>query len=149
MRHRAKHRSEKYLDQLRRADLFEACSEQELRVIASLCTPIEVPTGYVLTREGSRGYECFVVLRGHAVVERGGSIIAHVVDGSIIGELAMFGDGVRTATVTAATPMQLLVMSRAEFGALRALCVGASVQPRLSAIVEERRAHLESLPAPA
>ena len=149
MRNRAKHRSRKYVDQLRRADLFAACNEHELRIIASLCTPIEIEAGRILTVEGTRGYECFVVLSGQAVVERGGSIIAHVVDGSIIGELAMFGDGVRTATVTAATPMQLLAMSRCEFGALRALDVGTSVQPRIDAIVEARRAQLASLAAPA
>jgi CRP-like cAMP-binding protein len=140
-------RNRKYVDQLRAVELFSACSDHELRVIASLCTPLEVDAGRVLTTEGVRGYECFVVLHGQAVVERGGSIIANVVDGSIIGELAMFGDGIRTATVTAATPMSLLAMSRCEFGALRALSVGSTVQPRIDAIIAERRAHLDALPA--
>jgi CRP-like cAMP-binding protein len=139
----------RYVERLGRAELFSDCDVRELRAIASLCTPLDVRAGRVLTRQDSRGVQCFVVLEGHAVVERDGVIIAHVIDGSIIGELALMGDGIRTATVTAATDMKILVMSRTEFATLRALGIGRSVRPRLEQIAAERRVALALPPAPA
>ena len=140
---RNKRANRKYIDRLGRVEFFSECSQRELRVIASFCTPIEVRAGRVLTLQGADGRECFVVMQGHAVVERNGVIIGHVVDGSIIGEIALLGDGVRTATVTAATRMTLLVMSRSEFGALRGLGVARHAWQRLDGIAGERLALLE------
>ena len=85
----------------------------------------------------------FVVIQAHAVVERNRVIVGHIVDGSIIGEIALLGDGQRTATVTAATDMTLLVFSRTEFGALRELGIAIAAWQRLDGIVAERRALLE------
>ena len=89
------------------------------------------------------GRECFIVIHGQAVIERGHSIIGHAVDGSIIGECALMDPhGLRNATVTAATDMELLVMSRVEFRALRALGV-ESLERRLAAAAD---AHLSPVP---
>jgi CRP-like cAMP-binding protein len=143
---RNKRANRKYIDRLGSVQFFSECSQRELRAIASFCTPIEVQAGRILTVQGEHGRECFVVMQGHAVVERNGAIVGHVVDGSIIGEIALLGDGVRTATVTAATSMTLLVMSRSEFGALRGLGVAPLAWQRLEGIVAERLALLEQLP---
>ncbi len=144
--HHNKRANRKYIDSLGRVDFFSECSQRELRAIASFCTPIDVRAGRVLTVQGAHGRECFVVLHGHAVVERDGVIVGHIVDGSIIGEIALLGDGIRTATVTAATNMTLLVMSRSEFGALRGLGVANAAWQRLDALVGERLALLERSP---
>jgi CRP-like cAMP-binding protein len=135
----------KYADRLQGAEFLAGCSRRELRAMASLCTPIDVPAGRVLTRQGEFGRECFVVLEGHAVVERDGLIVGFVVDGSVIGEMALLGDGIRTATVTAATDMTLLVMSRSEFAAMRALGIASGARQRLDGIITERHALTERL----
>jgi CRP-like cAMP-binding protein len=142
---RNKRANRKYIDSLGRVEFFSGCSQRELRAIASFCTPIEVRAGRVLTEQGAHGRECFVVMQGHAVVERSGVIVGHIVDGSIIGEIALLGDGVRTATVTAATDMTLLVLSRAEFGAIRDLGIATAAWQCLDGIVAERLALLERL----
>jgi CRP/FNR family cyclic AMP-dependent transcriptional regulator len=142
---RNKRANRKYIDSLGRVEFFSECSQRELRAIASFCTPIEVRAGRVLTKQGAHGRECFVVMQGHAVVERNGVIVGHIVDGSIIGEIALLGDGVRTATVTAATDMTLLVLSRAEFGAIRDLGIATAAWQCLDGIVAERLALLERL----
>jgi CRP-like cAMP-binding protein len=137
----------RYVERLAGAEIFSKCDRRELRAIASLCTPIDVRAGRTLTHQGSVGRECFVILAGHAVVERDGVMIAHVGAGSIVGEMALLGDGIRTATVIAASDMTLLVMSRSEFATMRALGIGhGTVTPTLEAIVEERRALLEQPP---
>jgi CRP-like cAMP-binding protein len=138
----------RYIERLATASLFANCTPRELRVIASLCTPVSVRAGRVLTRQGSRGDQCFVVIHGHAVVERDGVIIGHVVDGSVIGELALLSHSTRTATVTAATDMEMLVMSCSEFTALRALGVDTSVRRALDEIAHDRLALLQRPAAP-
>jgi CRP/FNR family transcriptional regulator, cyclic AMP receptor protein len=142
---RDKRGNRKYIDQLGSVEFFSQCSQRELRAVASFCTPIEVRAGRVLTEQGAHGRECFVVMHGQAVVERNGAIVGHIVDGSIIGEIALLGDGVRTATVTAATDMTLLVLSRSEFGALRGLGIATAAWECLDGIVAERLAQLERL----
>ena len=138
----------KYIERLASAQLFAQCTPRELRAIASLCTPVTVRAGRVLTRQGSRGDQCFVVMQGHAVVERDGVIVAHVVDGSIVGELALLSHGERTATVTAATNMELLVMTYSEFAALRALGICTSIRQTLDEIARDRLELLQRPPVP-
>ena len=133
----------RYIERLATAQLFAGCTPRELRAIASLCTPVNVRAGRVLTRQGSRGDQCFVVMSGRAVVERDGVVVGHIVAGSVIGELALISHSARTATVTAATDMELLVMSFSEFTALRALGVDTSVRRALDEIALDRLALLQ------
>jgi CRP-like cAMP-binding protein len=114
-------RNRRFIEQLHATSLFSACSTNELRLAASLMTESRLPAGCVVTRQGDVGYECFIVLGGQAVVERDGVIVGHAVAGSIVAELSLMGDVTSPTTVTAATDVDVLVMSRTEFAALRAL----------------------------
>jgi CRP-like cAMP-binding protein len=131
-----------HVDHLRQAELFGQCSPKELRLIASFVTPIHCARGRVLLREGEIGRECFVVVRGHAVVERGGVMSGYVLDGAIVGEVELLGSARRAATVTAASDMDILVMSRREFAAIRALGI-RSIAATLERAVAEHRTALE------
>ena len=75
----------------------------------------------MLTRQGTIGNECFVLMQGQAIVERSGAIVGHAVAGSIVGEISVLHDVKRTATVISATDVRALVMSRAEVASLRSL----------------------------
>lgn len=95
-------------------DLFRGCSGRDLATIARLTYPVGRPAGAVLCREGSHGAEAFVVVSGTLAVTVGDSLIALLGPGEIAGEVALLDGGPRTATVTALTPVRLLVMSQAE-----------------------------------
>ena len=59
-------------------------------------------------------------------------IVGHAVDGSLVGEVALMDPrGMRNATVTAVTEMELLVMNRRDFINLRGMGV-ASIERRLA-----------------
>jgi CRP-like cAMP-binding protein len=135
-----------YLDQLAATALFQGCSDKELMAIASLCTPIDVPAGRVLMTQGELGFECFFVLEGQAVVERNGAIIGQVVDGSLFGEIALLREPTRTATVTAASDMTLLVMNRSEFASLRQMRIGSAAWGRMNELIETRMEVIERTP---
>jgi CRP-like cAMP-binding protein len=128
-----------HLEELRRTWLFSACSNKELRAVASLCTPIDVRAGRVLIREGDLGGECFIVLSGQGVVERGQMVLGHDVRHSIIGLLGMLDGEPHTATVTAATDMYVLVLGRREFAALASGDIAWSIEHRIDVIAAEQR----------
>jgi CRP-like cAMP-binding protein len=107
--------------QLRQLPVFAALSKRSLNLADSLLTPVSFADGDVLCHEGYVGREAFIIVSGTAQVSRGEEILATVGPGDIVGELALLGDGHRTASVTAIEPLQALVMSPQEFTSLLAL----------------------------
>ncbi len=81
-------------------------------------TEVSVEAGEVLATEGSRGQEFFVIISGSASVDRGGVHLADVGPGDFQGEISLLDGGPRTATITATTPMKLLVATHQEFSSL-------------------------------
>ncbi len=108
----------KELEFLAEVPLFSACSQRELREIAKLGTPVEVEEGRMITKQGSVGREFFLVLEGKAECVVSGKRVAVFGPGDYFGELALIEGGTRTATITARTPMEVLVLSSAEFSSL-------------------------------
>jgi CRP-like cAMP-binding protein len=108
-------RSERaWIDRLRSAWLLSDCSADEIRLIGSLCTPIDVRAGRVLLRQGEHRAQFFISVGGTAAVAVDEHLVALIEHGSCFGEAALAGGGAPRATVTAATPMDLLVFSQAE-----------------------------------
>jgi CRP-like cAMP-binding protein len=99
--------------------LFAGCGRRELLQIDRLGVRVDVPAGRVLCRQADVGRECFIALEGRAKATVAGYHEALVEPGALIGEIALLTPrGRRTATVTAATDMTLLVFSRREFASL-------------------------------
>jgi CRP/FNR family cyclic AMP-dependent transcriptional regulator len=94
---------------------FRRCTRRQLQQLAQLTTELEAARGAVLCREGDVGRECFVVREGEASVSIDGEQIATIGPGGVVGELALLDGEPRVATVTAATDMRLVVLSRPEF----------------------------------
>ena len=103
------------VDRLRKVPLFEACNDKQLEFIATRVDEVDVPAGKTLTEQGRSGGEFFVILSGQAGVKRGGTSVASLGPGDYFGEIALLDNGERTATVTAASPMRLLVLSPGQF----------------------------------
>jgi CRP/FNR family cyclic AMP-dependent transcriptional regulator len=98
--------------------LFAGLSKQQLGRVASIADEIDLPKGKVLTREGDRGREFFVLLEGEAEVRRKGRKLATRRAGEFFGEIALLSDLRRVATVTATTPVRALVIRDSEFRGL-------------------------------
>jgi CRP-like cAMP-binding protein len=103
------------VDALRKAPLFEGLSRRELEELAKLADDLEVPAGKVLTRQGDTGREFFVLMEGEVEVERDGQSLGRRGAGDFIGEISLLEDIPRTATVTAATPIRLFVLTGQSF----------------------------------
>jgi CRP-like cAMP-binding protein len=84
--------------------VFEALAPDDLRRVAQVAVPRRFASGQVIFREGDESDTCYVVRRGHCRAIRentdGRTIaLAHFGPGDIFGELAMFDDERRSATI--------------------------------------------------
>ena len=78
---------------------------------------MQVDAGRVLVSEGATGAEFFVILTGTAKVSRRGRKVATLGPGAAFGDrCALLDKAPRNATVTAETPMELVVLGQREFG---------------------------------
>lgn len=79
---------------------------------------LELPAGRHLCEQGSIGREAFIIVGGSAEVRRNGRKVATLGPGDCVGELALLDHGPRTATVTATTSLDVLVLGAREFAAI-------------------------------
>lgn len=98
--------------------IFSECTRKELKAISKLVTPVNIPAGKVLVREGDPGREFMIIVSGTATVKRNGRKIATLGAGDFFGELAVLAGVPRTATVIADVDMTIEAMNRQEFSSL-------------------------------
>jgi len=99
--------------------LFDGCSPDQLGSLASFVSITEYALGDTLCRQGTVGREFFVIVEGEAAVTIDGVEVGTMGSGCGFAEIALLArEGRRTATVTAATPMTMLVLDRVEFAQL-------------------------------
>jgi CRP/FNR family transcriptional regulator, cyclic AMP receptor protein len=103
---------------LKQIPLFAGCSRAELEAVSRVADELTLPEGRVLMRQGMPGRELFVLVDGEVTVERDGDTIAVRHGGDFVGELALVTGRPRTATVTARTDLQTLVLDRVSFDGL-------------------------------
>ncbi len=94
--------------------LFAKVSKKGIRAIVHAGTETDVPEGRVICREGEFGRELYVIVDGTATVTRGGTWLADLGPGDFFGELAFLDGAPRSATVTAKTPMTVIVLGPRE-----------------------------------
>jgi len=99
--------------------LFDSLEPDERATIAPWFELESVSAGVNLTGEGASGYSFFILRDGAATVTVDGSEVRTLAAGDFFGELALLGDGRRTATVTTDTPSQVLVLFGTEFRRLQ------------------------------
>lgn len=118
------------IELLGRVPFFEGLSKKVLARIDSHVDEVQVPAGRKLTEQGTGAYEAFIIAEGEAEVRVGDDVVGHTSVGEMIGEIGVLKHTLRTATVTATTPMRLLVINPRELNWL-------FEDPKLSARVQE------------
>ena len=99
--------------------LFDTLEPEARTAIAPWFEVRDVSAGVKLTGEGATGYSFFVLRDGTAAVSVDGTEVRTLGAGDFFGELAILGDGRRTATVTTLEPSQVLVLFGTEFRRLQ------------------------------
>ena len=100
---------------IKHAPLFANLSKRDLAEVAHLADEIDLREGKEMTRQGAPAREFFVLLEGEAEVTQDGNVINTLRTGDFFGEIALVEDTPRTATVTATTPVRVLVITDRAF----------------------------------
>ncbi len=111
-------RKDTKVELLHAVPLFASCSKAELQRLATLADELDLGEGATLIREGERGREFLVIVDGTVSVTKRGKKLRDLGAGAFIGEIALISDVPRTATVTATSPVRLLVVTDRAFRGL-------------------------------
>lgn len=97
-------------------ELFRGCKKADLTLVAqSVSGRINVDAGSTLCREGDAAEHWWVVMGGTGDVSVDGVEVGTVGVNEPVGELALFDDQPRSATVTAAERLDVLVFDKGPF----------------------------------
>jgi CRP-like cAMP-binding protein len=107
--------SEETIELLQRVPAFSMLADEDLAEVAAVAVPRRLDAGEVVFREGDESNTCYIVRSGHARAVRehpdGRTLtLANFGPGDIFGELAMFGDERRSATVETIDEMEVVAI---------------------------------------
>jgi CRP/FNR family cyclic AMP-dependent transcriptional regulator len=122
--------------QLKRIPLFSDASDEELKQVAAFAESREVSEGTEVVSEGGFSRELMAIEDGTAEVTRGGERIADLGPGDIFGEQGMLDEDLRSATVTATSPLKLISMGHFEVKRLKRNA--PDVYGRIEELIEQR-----------
>jgi CRP-like cAMP-binding protein len=104
---------------LARAELFAELPAEDLDRIARLAVRRTAAEGEAIVKQGELGVAFYVIESGQAAIatKQGDSEeqLAVIGPGAFFGEMALFENQVRSATVTALKPTKLVVLTRWDF----------------------------------
>jgi CRP/FNR family transcriptional regulator, cyclic AMP receptor protein len=95
--------------------IFEQLSGRHLRKVASAGRIVRFHHGASIIRSGTPGDALYVLVDGHVSVRRRGLPSVTLGPGHFFGEMALFDDSPRSASVVAEGPVACLAISRARF----------------------------------
>lgn len=103
------------LELMGQVPLFSECSKKELDLISGVGRVVERSDGDVIVAEGASGIGFHLIVEGSAVVTRGGKKVNELEHGDYFGEVSLIDEGPRSATVTATSPIKMVVLTPWEF----------------------------------
>lgn len=98
------------VDALLDAPMFQAVHREEIVGILDHFDEERFDAHHRVTLQGLRGSDFYVITQGRAAVLVDGAEVAELGPGDFFGEVGVLGDGLRTATVEARTPLTVLVL---------------------------------------
>ena len=96
------------VDLVQKVGLFADLEREEVAQIARLFKPRRFSQGETVIKEGSGGAAFYLIESGEATVTIGGDLRATLGPGAYFGEVALFDEGTRIATVTASDELVCL-----------------------------------------
>jgi ATP-binding cassette subfamily B protein len=136
---------------LQRVPLFAGASADALAAVAERLGVETYTEGDVVVRQGDAGDKLYVIGRGQAdvFIDRSGTRhrVRRLADGDFFGEVALLGDQRRTATVTAASELELYTLAREDFTTLLERQEG--LKESVDKVLAQRRAAYDAAAAAA
>jgi CRP-like cAMP-binding protein len=126
--------------------LFAGLSKDDQKIVAQYADEVDVSDGTKLAQEGKLAYEFFAIQDGTAEVTQGGTAIAQLGPGDFFGEIGLLGGERRMASVTATSPMRLVVLTGSQLRAIesRMAPLGERIRAAMAARLDADQARTSS-----
>jgi CRP/FNR family cyclic AMP-dependent transcriptional regulator len=98
--------------------LFAGLPKRGLRALARISALADKPKGAEVVKEGAKGSAFFAILEGKVRVVRRGRTVARLGPGDFFGEMSLFDDTPRTASVLTEEPSRFLTLSGKELAGI-------------------------------
>jgi PPM family protein phosphatase len=97
---------------LGKVPVFEYLSYQDLLKVMAIGELVKVGKGHLLCKEGDPGGEMMLILQGEVSVAKNQQTIRKLVKGDVFGEMSMLDAAPRSASITSASPTNLIAFPR-------------------------------------
>ena len=94
---------------------FGHLSEDEMKRVCEAGREVHVPEGWSLLSESTPPDQAYLVVEGTLEVKHHGKKVAELGRGDIVGEIGITAHRLRTGTVTALTPLEMLHLTQQAF----------------------------------
>jgi len=94
---------------------FGNLSEAEMQRVCEAGREVHVPEGWSLLTESTPPDQAYLVVDGRLEVRRHGRRVAELGRGDIVGEIGVAAHRLRTGTVTALSPLEMLHLTQDSF----------------------------------
>lgn len=88
--------------------IADTLTARELQQVHERGTRLTVPQGWSLIWERTPADKAYLIVAGEVAIRRNNSEIARLGPGDVVGEMAIVNHKLRTATVVAATPLEVV-----------------------------------------
>ena len=122
--------------QLRQIPLFSDATDAELTKLGDSAESVQFSERVEIIREGDPSSALLAIEEGTAEVTRGGEHVADLGPGDVFGEAGVLNDALRNATVTATSPLRLIILGQFEVQGLRERA--PEIYSRIAKLAEER-----------
>lgn len=111
--------SDRIIGFMKKIPIFKGLTNEQYREILNICSKKVFPKDHFICQEGDDSNELFILLKGKLkVVLQGGTMLATISPLNLVGEIGVFADTKRSASVVAATDSTVINISKKELSIL-------------------------------
>ena len=120
--------------------IFDGLPQEDIDEALRKFKTVQVEPGFRLIEEGDLDSSLVIVKRGECEISTGGTRLGSAGTDDLIGEMALFSDGMRTATVESVTACELLLLDLQSYEELRnsASTVALAIEEHALSLLTDR-----------
>lgn len=107
--------NEPQTDKLEKLNRLEALSNEDLKKVLAKGRQVHLPADWSLIWEKTPADKAYLIVDGEVSVRKHGQEVATLGPGDVIGEMAIVGHKLRSASVVSTTPLEVIHFTRESF----------------------------------
>jgi len=107
--------SRKIIEYMKKIPIFNGLEDSDYKSILHICSKRLIPADHYLCRAGDESHALYILIRGKLRVETGsGTLLAYIDTLGLVGEMGVFTDTPRSASVLAVDDSMVIRISKVE-----------------------------------